>query len=198
MPFARRYILLIVGYTIGLGVVWLAGGRTEVLPDIPAKHIEIALLVLNFLGWLYLLLRQIVVVRRYGAMVTMVPIAGAAFCLLLLQLEFASSQVVKAPWLERAGVWVFYGFVGVWALLALRWWFLGPRRWNAIAETISAPMFGYVSIGLVLVVIGLSVPDLFGLSILTQRIEDGLEILGYLTMLFGVVVAHLSWPAKPV
>ena len=198
MPFTRRYILLLVGYAIGLGLVWLFGGRTSLLPEIPAKHIEYALLCLILLGWLLLLLRQVLVVRRYGAMVTMVPIAGAALALLLLQLEFAAGQVVKTPWLDRTGTWVLYGFVAVWTLLALRWWFLGPRRWNAIAETISAPMFIFVVIGLVLVFLGIAVPYIFGLTILTQRIEDGLEILGYLTMLFGVVVAHLSWPAKPV
>lgn len=193
MKYLKTYIVLSGGYLLTCALSWLILGAPDATRNSPMEMAEVLVLSLVWLGWIWLAFRQRNAPEGHDALLTLVPIFFGSLAIIGVERELNGSQVSPSSAFVVSEAIFLLAIACLWVWLAREWWRIGRTRWDIIADTLAQPMILYMIMGMTLVISSEVYHRLFDETRVGHRIEEIIELLGYLTLLYGVAVAHMSW-----
>jgi len=193
MKYLKTYLVLASGYLITCALSWYFLGAPDSSRNSPMEMAEVLVLSLVWLGWIWLAFRQRNAPEGHDALLTLVPIFFGSLAIIGVERELNGSQVSPSSAFVISEFIFLLAIVGLWAWLAREWWKIGRTRWDIIADTLAQPMIIYMIMGMSLVVSSEIYHRFLGETRIGHRVEEIVELLGYLTLLYGVAVAHMCW-----
>lgn len=158
------------------------------------EKVEIVLLGVSSIAWILAAFRFAASRSARGLLDAMVPVT----------LSIAAASAL-APELRGTGLQgniqtiVVFGLVVLvllWACLTSVWWRTGPKRWDTVAEALSAPTSQYILLGCGVFLASQVSEHVLGVGALSHWLQELLEIEGLYTFLFAAIVTHVTLKAR--
>ena len=194
IPFKKLYVIGATAIGVLFVVLWPAVS-TDGTPTLRlVEKLEIILLGLAGLVWLIAALRFLASRSSRAFLDAVMPVTLSALATAALVLELRGTGLQGE--MRMVAVMGLVVLAVILAFLTSLWWRAGPKRWDTVAEALSAPTSVYVMLGCAVVFVSQIVETVIGYGSFSQWLKEVLEIEGLYTFIFAAFVAHATLRAR--